>query len=52
MYRFIQVYDEDIVDDIQERMDDILHLDETRKDASTQNARLQVQMKYLYDKRE
>lgn len=51
MYKFIQVYDSDVVDDTQLRMDDILQLDETRRDASAQNAKLQAQMKYLYDRK-
>ena len=51
MYKFIQVYDSDIVDDMQFRMDDILQLDETRRNAPVQNAKLQTQMKYIYDRK-
>ena len=33
-------------------MNDILQLDETRRDASIKNDKLQVQVKPLYDKKE
>lgn len=37
---------------MQTKMNDILQLDETRREALTKNAKLWVQMKYLYDKKE
>ena len=50
MYKFIQLYESDIVDDMQLRMDDILQLEETRRESSILNAKLQSQVKHLYDK--
>ena len=51
MYKFVQLYEDDIIDEMQLRMDDILQLEETRRESSIQNAKLQSQMKHLYDKR-
>ena len=36
---------------MQERMDELVGLYEQRKDATIKNAKLQHQMKYLYDKK-
>ena len=41
LYKFVQKYDEDITDDMQERMDELVGLNEHRKDATTKNAKLQ-----------
>ena len=51
MYKFIQLYENDIVDDMQLRMDEILQLEETRRESSILNVKLQSQMKHLYEKR-
>ena len=51
MYKFVQVYEDDIMDDMQMRMDDVMKLEETRRDSSDRNAKIQLQMKHLYDKR-
>ena len=40
MYEFVQVYEDDVVDEMQLRMDDILQLEETRRESSVQNAKL------------
>ena len=40
MYKFIQQYDKDIIDEMQIRMDNILYLDETRRDAFGKNTKL------------
>ena len=39
-YNFIQLYDEDIIDDMQERLDELVGLAETRKEASLRNQKL------------
>lgn len=36
---------------MQLRMEDIMQLDETRRDASTNNVKLQAKVKHLFDKR-
>ena len=36
---------------MQERMDELVGLNELRRDATTKNAKLKMQMKYLYDKK-
>lgn len=51
LYNYIQKYDEDIIDDMQERMDELVGLTEARKEASIRNQKLQLQFKTLYDKR-
>ena len=51
LYNYIQMYDEDIIDDMQERLDELVGLTETRKEASIRNQRLQLQVKALYDRR-
>ena len=40
LYKFVQKYDDDIVDDMQERMNELVGLNEHRRDASTKSARL------------
>ena len=45
------MYDEDIIGDMQERLDELVGLTETRKEASIRNRKLQLQVKALYDKR-
>jgi hypothetical protein len=52
MYNFIHKYDDDIFDEMQLRMEDIMQLDETRRDTSANNMKLQTKVKHLYDKRE
>ena len=49
LYNYIQLYDEDITDDMQERMDELVGLAETRREASLRNQKLQLQIKTLYD---
>ena len=44
------MYDEDITDDMQERLDEPVGLAETRRDASLRNQKLQLQVKTLYEK--
>ena len=39
-YNYIQLYDEDITDDMQERLDELVGLTKTRKEASLHNQRL------------
>lgn len=51
LHRFIQKYDDEIIDDMQERMNELVGLDEKRKDASVKNAKLQLQMKHLFDRK-
>ena len=51
LYKFIQRYDDDVSDVMQDRMNELIGLNEHKRDASTKNARLQSQMKYLYEKR-
>ena len=51
MYKFVKLFEDDIVDDMQIRMDDILQLEETKRNSSDQNVKMQLQMKHLYDKR-
>ena len=51
LYKFVQKYDEDITNDMQERMDELVGLSEHRRDATANNCKLQMQMKYLYDKK-
>ena len=45
------MYEDDVVNDMHERIDEFVGLAETRKEASTRNQRLQLQMKHLYDKK-
>ena len=51
LYNYIQLYDEDIIDDMQERLDELVGLVETRREASLKNQKLQLQVKTLYDRR-
>lgn len=51
LYNYIQLYDEDTTDEMQERMDELVGLTETRREASLKNQKLQLQVKTLYDKR-
>ena len=51
LYNYIQLYDEDTTDEMQERMDELVGLTETRREASLRNQKLQLQVKTLYDKR-
>ena len=51
LYNFIQMYDEDIINDMQERLDELVGLAETRNEASIRNQKLQLQIKTLYDRR-
>ena len=40
LYNFIQLYDEDITNDMQERLDELVGLVETRREASLKNQKL------------
>ena len=40
MYKFVQKYDDDITDDMQERMDELVGLYEQRKDTTIKNVKL------------
>ncbi len=51
LYNYIQLYDEDTTDEMQERMDELVGLTKTRREASLRNQKLQLQVKTLYDKR-
>ena len=51
LQKFVQKYDDDIVDDMQERMNELVGLNEHRRDASTKNTKLQLQMKHVFDKK-
>ena len=42
LYNYIQIYDEEIINDIQERLDEFLGLTETKKEASLRNQELQL----------
>ena len=46
------MYDDDIVNDMKEIMDELVGLIETKKETSIRNAKLQLQAKNLYDKKE
>lgn len=50
MYKFVQTYDNDIDDDMQLRVEALIELDETRREAHAKNVKLQMQVKNLYDK--
>ena len=50
LYNYIQKYDEDIIDDMQERLDEMVGLIETGKEASCRNQKFQLQVKTLYDR--
>ena len=41
LYNFVRKYDDDITDDMQERMDELVGLSEHRKDVVVRNAKLQ-----------
>ena len=45
------MYNEDIIDDIKERMDELVGLTKTRKEASLKNKKMQLQVKILYNKK-
>lgn len=51
MYKFVQEYDKDICDEMQHRMEELAELDETRREAHNRNAKLNLQVKNLYDKK-
>ena len=51
LYNHIHIYDKDITDDMQERLDELVELIEIRKEASIRNQKLQLQVKTLYDRR-
>ena len=40
MYKFVQLYEDDIMDDMQLRMDDTLQLEETWRNSSAQNVKM------------
>ena len=45
------MYDDEIIDDMHQRVDELARLAETRKEASIRNMKLQLQTKHLYDRR-
>lgn len=45
------MYDDDVIDKMQERMDELVGLIETRKEAFAKNVKLWLQAKIMYDKR-
>ena len=45
------MYDEENIDDLQERMDELVGLNKTRKQAFAKNIKLQLYTKNLYDKK-
>ena len=51
LYKFIQLYDEDITHDMQERLDELVGLVESRREATLRNQKLQLQINTLYDRR-
>ena len=51
LYKFVQKYDDDITDDMRERMDELVGLYEQRRNVAVKNAKLQHQIEYLYDKK-
>ena len=51
LYNYIQLYNEDITNDMQERLDELVGLAENKREASLRNQKLQLQVKTLYDKR-
>lgn len=50
LYNYIQMYEEDITDDMQERLNELVGLTERRKEASIKNQKFQVQVKTLFNK--
>ena len=51
LYNYIQIYDDEIIDDMHQRIDELAGLVETRKEASVRSMKLQLQTKNLYDRR-
>lgn len=51
MYKFIQAYEEDLNDEMRVRMDELIQLEEVRRDAHERNETLRRQCKKLFDKR-
>ncbi len=51
LYNYIQLYDEDTTDEMQERMDELVGLTGTRRKVSLKNQKLQLQVKTLNNKR-
>ena len=51
MYKFSQLYNEDLDDNMKLRFDGLTRLDEERRVARGKNLKLYTQVKYLYDKR-
>lgn len=51
MYKFVQLYDDDLDDEMQLRIKDLIKLDETRRESTSRNANMQLQVKNLYDKK-
>lgn len=44
LYNYIQMYDKEIIDYMQEKLDELVGLTETRKEASLRNQKLQLQV--------
>lgn len=51
IYQFIQEEHLDVSDNMQNRMTQLIELDEKRRNSQRENMKLQQQMKYLFDKR-
>lgn len=51
MYKLVQLYDDDLDDEMQLRIKDLIKLDETRRESTSRNAKMQLQVKNLYDKK-
>lgn len=49
IYKFVQVYDEDLDDEMRMRINDLMQLDETRREEHSINEKLKLQVKDLYD---
>lgn len=52
MYKFAQEYDEEICDDMQHRINNLVQLDESRREAQVKNLKMQLQVKHLYDRKD
>lgn len=51
MYKFIQLYDDDQDDEMKVKLEDLIRLDESRREAHDTNLKSQLKYKNLYDKK-
>lgn len=51
IYKFIQLYDDDLDNEMKIRLEDLIKLDESRRESLDKNIKSQLQYKNLYDKR-